>query len=74
MIAPAPSFPDVQTRLQAVQAEIVGSGVRPLALFGSVCRDTARPDSDVNLLVELEPGQKTLPHILADALDVVRAA
>jgi hypothetical protein len=30
-------------------------GVRSLALFGSVARDEARPDSDVDVLVELEP-------------------
>jgi hypothetical protein len=29
-------------------------GVRSLALFGSVVRGEARPDSDVDLLVELE--------------------
>jgi hypothetical protein len=105
MIPQAPSRSDVQARLTAAQAEILGLGVRRLALFGSVRRDTARPDSDVDLLVEFEPEQKTLahlvdlgdllesvlgrrvelvtaeglspllrPHILADALDVVRAA
>ena len=105
MIVQAPSRSDVQARLQAVRAEIFGSGVQRLALFGSVRRDTAHPDSDVDLLVEFEPEQKTLahlvdlgdllesvlgrhvelvtaeglspslrPHILADALDVVRAA
>lgn len=29
-------------------------GVRSLSLFGSHARDTARPDSDVDLLVEFE--------------------
>jgi len=29
-------------------------GVKSLALFGSVVRDEARPDSDVDLLVEFE--------------------
>ena len=29
-------------------------GVRSLALFGSVARDEARPDSDVDVLVEFE--------------------
>ncbi len=105
MIANAPSRSDVQARLGAARAEILGLGVRRLALFGSVRRDTARPDSDVDLLVEFEPEQKSLehlvalgdllesvlgrhvelvtaeglspflrPHILADAMDVVRAA
>ena len=30
--------------------------IRRLSLFGSVLRGTARPDSDVDLLVEIEPG------------------
>lgn len=55
MTAQVPSRADVQDRLQAVQAEIFGLGVRRLALFGSVRRDTARPDSDVDQLVEFEP-------------------
>ena len=31
--------------------------IRRLALFGSVLRGTDRPDSDVDLLVEFEPGK-----------------
>ncbi|MCY3022894.1 MAG: nucleotidyltransferase family protein [Planctomycetota bacterium] len=31
--------------------------IRTLALFGSVLRDDFRPDSDVDVLVEFEPGQ-----------------
>jgi len=64
MTAQAPSRADVQARPQEVHAEIFGLGVRPLAVFGSVRRDTARPDSDVDLLVEFEPGQKTLAHLV----------
>ena len=30
--------------------------IRRLALFGSVLRDDFRPDSDVDILVEFEPG------------------
>ena len=32
------------------------NGIRRLALFGSVLRDDFRPDSDVDVLVEFEPG------------------
>jgi predicted nucleotidyltransferase len=32
--------------------------IRRLALFGSTRKGTARPDSDVDLLVEFEPGQE----------------
>jgi predicted nucleotidyltransferase len=31
-------------------------GIRKLALFGSVLKGSARPESDVDLLVEFEPG------------------
>jgi uncharacterized protein len=32
--------------------------IRKLALFGSVLRQDFRPDSDVDVLVEFEPGQR----------------
>jgi predicted nucleotidyltransferase len=35
-------------------AELRALGIRGLALFGSVARDEARPDSDVDLLVDLD--------------------
>ncbi|MHB1330033.1 MAG: nucleotidyltransferase family protein [Gemmatimonadales bacterium] len=105
MIATAPALADVLARISGAQAEILSLGVQRLALFGSVRRDVARFDSDVDLLVEFAPGQKSFdhlielgdllervlghrvelvtpeslspflkPHILADAMDVVRAA
>ena len=44
--------------------------IRWLALFGSVLRDDFRPDSDVDMLVEFEPGQRytyfTLAQIESD--------
>ncbi len=33
------------------------NGVRRLALFGSALRGELRPDSDIDLLVEFEPGR-----------------
>jgi len=32
--------------------------IRKLAFFGSVLREDFRPDSDVDILVEFEPGQR----------------
>ena len=46
---------DVLTILRAHRREIAAMGVTSLALFGSFARDEARPDSDVDLLVELDP-------------------
>lgn len=39
-------------RIGAHRAELARLGVRSLALFGSVARDEAGPDSDVDVLVE----------------------
>lgn len=59
------------TREQAValliasEAEIRALGVERLALFGSVVRNEARPDSDVDLLVKFVPGAKNYPRFFA---------
>ena len=52
-------------RLQAVESEIRRLGVRRLALFGSVLRNEARPDSDVDVLVEFTPAEKTFDRFMA---------
>jgi hypothetical protein len=54
----------VITRLQEAEDEIRRLGVRRLALFGSIVRGEARPDSDVDLLVEFYPDQKSFDHFL----------
>jgi uncharacterized protein len=51
-------------RLLAAEAEIRALGVNRLALFGSVLRGEARPDSDVDILVEFSPGAKTFDRFL----------
>jgi len=48
----APRRDDVIALLKAHRAEIDAFGVRSLALFGSVARDEARPDSDIDVLVD----------------------
>jgi predicted nucleotidyltransferase len=46
---------DVLRILHENRGELSGKyGVKSLALFGSVARDEARPDSDVDLLVEFD--------------------
>lgn len=61
----APSRSDIQSRLNAAQTEIFSLGVRRLALFGSVRRDAAHVGSDIDLLVECVPGQKSFDHLIA---------
>lgn len=72
-------MPDILTRahvegcLQIAHADIVRLGVRRLSLFGSVQRNAARVDSDVDVLVEFEPGHKTFDNLLSlgDLLEAV---
>lgn len=45
---------EVLSILRAHRAELAALGVSSLALFGSFARDEARPDSDVDLLVEFD--------------------
>lgn len=44
--------------IKAHRSELSRRGVRPLALFGSAARDEARPDSDVDVMVDLDPVAK----------------
>jgi predicted nucleotidyltransferase len=46
---------EVLAILRANFPELQAMGIRRLALFGSVARGEAHPDSDVDLLVEFEP-------------------
>jgi len=41
--------------LRAHAAELRDAGIRHLSLFGSVARGEAGPESDIDLLVELDP-------------------
>jgi predicted nucleotidyltransferase len=53
---------DALTRLDidptAIESFCRRNGIRHLAVFGSALRDDFTPDSDVDLLVEFESGQK----------------
>ncbi|MEK9662500.1 MAG: nucleotidyltransferase family protein [Alphaproteobacteria bacterium] len=51
--------------LDALAALCQRHGIRRLALFGSTLKGSARPDSDVDLLVEFAPGRT--PGLLAIA-------
>jgi predicted nucleotidyltransferase len=65
MNAPVSSKHDVATALRQHRDAIRGLGVKRLGLFGSFVRGQQRPDSDVDLLVEFEPAQKTFDHFMA---------
>jgi predicted nucleotidyltransferase len=52
-------------RLLTIEPDIRALGVQRLAIFGSVVRGQARPDSDVDLLIQFFPGAKTYDRFLA---------
>jgi len=64
---------EVLAILAGRREELTALGVKSLNLFGSVARDEARPDSDVDFLVEFtEPGGLfqlfRVQHYLEDVL------
>ncbi len=72
------SAPPVTTKAQLLAAlreagpALRALGVVRLRLFGSFVRDEARPDSDVDLLVDFAPGHLRIAHVL-DAADHLEA-
>ena len=65
MVTAAASKRDVFDRISRLHPELRAYGVRRLALFGSFSRNTADADSDVDLIVEFNPGQKTFDNFIA---------
>ena len=51
----AASLSQILEALQAHEAELRRRGVRHAAVFGSFARGEARPDSDIDVLVDLDP-------------------
>jgi predicted nucleotidyltransferase len=67
----------IAERLEAHRAEILRvaalHGARNVRVFGSTARGDARPDSDVDILVELEPKRSLLDlsGLLLDLQDLL---
>jgi hypothetical protein len=62
---PAPKKSEVAATLKALEPELRERGISSAAVFGSVVRDHARPDSDVDVLVDIDPA------VAFDLLDLV---
>ncbi|MGE0454022.1 MAG: nucleotidyltransferase family protein [Vicinamibacteria bacterium] len=56
----------IRERVDQKRAEVLRAaarhGARNLRVIGSVARGEARPDSDLDLLVDLDPGRSLLDH------------
>jgi len=62
---PAPDAADVMALLRDRRHRLRALGVRRIGLFGSVLRGEARHDSDLDLLVEFDPAEKTYDRFLS---------
>ena len=60
------SFPTGSTDLDSLRSEILrvasAHGARNVRVFGSVARGDSGPESDLDLLVDFEPGRSLLDH------------
>ncbi len=54
-------------RIRAHEGELRALGIAGCALFGSVARDAAGPDSDVDVVVRLDPARRVTLFDLAEA-------
>ena len=50
----------IQEKREVILALAASRGARNVRLFGSVSRDEAGPQSDIDILVDLEPGRSLL--------------
>ena len=49
---------DIIARLKEAEPALRARGIRRAAVFGSVARGDDRPNSDIDILVEFEPGSE----------------
>jgi uncharacterized protein len=64
MTRPVRTKKQVLSTIIEQQPRLRALGVRRLGLFGSFARGEPRPDSDVDLLVEFAPGQKSFDNFM----------
>lgn len=64
MRPPAQTKIEIVALLQANQEQLKTLGVKKLGLFGSFVRNEPDNASDIDLLVEFEPGQKTFDNFI----------
>lgn len=70
-----PESAQVQVQLKALEKPLRERGLTALALFGSTARGTSRPDSDIDVLIDVAPDANfslvdlvSLKHFLEDNL------
>jgi predicted nucleotidyltransferase len=56
---------EILTKLRETKARLTGLGVRQVGLFGSYLRNEQDSGSDIDLLVDFEPGQENFDNFMA---------
>ncbi len=64
MIQPAQSKEDILKTLRENRRQFERLGVHRLGIFGSFVRGEQKTDSDIDLLVEFKPGEKTFDNFM----------
>ncbi len=62
---------DILARLRANEAALKASGVSHAALFGSRARGDDRPDSDIDIMIELDPAARVTMYDYVDIKEYI---
>jgi len=52
---PFPSLPELRRKLETLEPRLRARGVTSLSVFGSIVHDKAGPESDIDILVTIDP-------------------
>ncbi len=62
---------EILRRLKECEPELRAQGVCHAALFGSVARNEQRPDSDIDIMIELDPAARVTMFDYVDIKDYI---
>jgi predicted nucleotidyltransferase len=64
---------DIIARLKENEAALRAQGVAHAALFGSVARGDQRPDSDIDIMIELDPAARVTMFDYVDIKEYIES-
>ncbi len=62
---------DVLTALRARESDLRAKGVARAALFGSIARGEHGPDSDIDIMIDLDPDRHVGVYGLVDIMNTI---